>query len=304
MTHPLRAKRPRQGSWARGLVVGSLVSTLAFPQAALAKLDTIVTTEPDAGADAEMERVWELIRTGDARVDAAEYQQAVAAYQEALEILTPRPEWAAQQNMLRSLLAEAHEGVYGIHRNPVHLRKAKVLLEQYIGNLETGSSELGPARRRLEAIEQKLVEIEAAAQQEAAASSDGEVDPSPRPQAQPAATGVDKPPRGPGHPRIVAGSVLTAIGAGALIPTGYFMVKLIDHQQHGREQEDDPNVPQDELDEITADRNQAATLTLISGLAAGAFLATGVALLVTGKRKNRAQKLTVVPAAGGVTVRF
>lgn len=303
MVLPSPALRRRVGSWIQKIVVSGSLVCLVMPRPVAARhQDDELATEP---SDPEMDRVWELIRTGDARADAAEYQEAITSYQAALEVLTTKPEWEAQLNMLRSLLAEAHEGAYGIHRDPVHLRKAKVLLEQYIENLESDSSELAPARNRLEAVEQKLAELEAAQPVPAEGPAVGD---EPESLDDDTAVATARPPksRPPGQPLIVAGGVMAAVGGAALFPAGYGTIRLVREQRAGKDGEQN-GATQPELDSITARRDAALTLAVVSGATAVVLLAVGVTLIVKGKSKNARSGLAwgpVAPAPGGLAVRF
>lgn len=273
---------------------------MGMPRTAMAAMEHAGLVEP--GGD--MDGVWELIRTGDARVDAAEYGAAIEAYHDALKTLSTRPQWSSQLNMVRNTLAEAHEGAFGLDADVIHLRKAKVLLGEYLGNLAADSGDRAAAETRLAAIEAKLEQLGTASAPTAEVADANLVEKEDE-QSQGSVVLEKTTPRDapeaaeragiPGQKLIFVGGGVAALGAVALGPTIYGAVEWRRQQRTGRQGVENGE-SQATLDEIQIRRDLAALITGAAGVAAAVFVVAGVTLIVVGRMKRgSAGRTAVVP---------
>ncbi|NVB36320.1 phage holin family protein [Pseudenhygromyxa sp. WMMC2535] len=195
-----------------------------------------------------------LYKEGEIKFQTADYEDALVLWKRAYAILPDGEDTRAIRHALVYNIAEAHSRAYDVTRNPTHLRKAKILLENYradhralYGDTPEAIAERAEAEDRLAELERKIAESEAAGEQASPlsevpseqgeqaeqAESDQQQPPPPKrplsPQQQWDAEVEQDPVLGPkwakGNKRIVGGAVMTGIGGiFAFVSLGIFSV--------------------------------------------------------------------------------
>jgi hypothetical protein len=218
-------------------IAASLVSSpLVLPETAFAG-------PPDGAAPAEDPALTEaktLYKEGEIKFQTADYEEALALWKKAFAILPDGDEHRAIRHALVYNIAEAHSRAYEVSRNPTHLRKAKILLENYrtdhralYGDEPEAVKERTEVDDRIAQLDKKIAESEAAGETATPLSDEGTTGTTtttdttqPQPPVKPlkpltprqqwdADIKVD-PVYGPiwatGNKRIVGGAILTGIG--------------------------------------------------------------------------------------------
>jgi hypothetical protein len=241
---------------------------------------------------------------------------AIALFEGALAQIPTEPGYAPARARVLLTIVEAHEAAFGRDGELERLRRAKRLLDHYLGPLELldeqGRAAAEERRVRLidaiTAVEEKMRAEEAA--RSAAARRDR------------AAAARRK-----GRAFSRSGAVLTSFGGAGLVLLGVGLGlgratdgKIADLKASKLAQGDDWGLPciddacrearRAELDPLFARGTASNVLVLVGALTGGTLLAGGVTLLVLGRKKTREARsleITPVPAVGptsfGLTLR-
>jgi hypothetical protein len=98
----------------------------------LAHAGNLSFVAPAEGAeDPALTEAKSLYKEGEVKFQTADYEDALALWKKAFAILPDGDETRAIRHALVYNIAEAHRRAYEVSRNPTHLRKAKILLENY-----------------------------------------------------------------------------------------------------------------------------------------------------------------------------
>ncbi|MCA9682005.1 MAG: hypothetical protein KC457_07395 [Myxococcales bacterium] len=210
----------------------------------------------DGGGEDALAEAQDLYQQGEIKFQTADYEEALALWKKAYAMLPDGEENRAIRHALVYNIAEAHSQAYEVTRNPTHLRKAKILLENYraehralYGDEPEAVKERAEADERLAELDRKIAASEEAGEQASpineagggGAGTDGAGTGGPD-------TGNPPPPTKPmtprqqwdyevkmdpmlgpkwakGNRRLVGGAVMTGIGGiFALISLGSFVV--------------------------------------------------------------------------------
>jgi hypothetical protein len=143
-----------------------LTTSLCLALSASLALPDIAFAAPPASDDSAMAQT--LYQEGEALFKTADYDGALEKWRAAYGLLPATADTQAIRNSLAFNIAEAERRAYAIDQDVAHLRKAKILLEDYIaenerlyGNEARAAQERSDAKERLAAID---AEIAAAAQ--------------------------------------------------------------------------------------------------------------------------------------------
>lgn len=279
------------------LVPATLIAWLAPPSVearTLAQPEGVAVEAPsEPPSDDPVEQAQKLFDEGATKFETADYIGAIELWTEAFGLVPNAPENAPVKAKLIANIAAAQERAYVVDKQVSHLNQAKILIERYRGVLDDiyldeleREKELAWVSERLTKIDAELkvvAEREAAKQaaEQAAAERAAAEQPAPRP---------------PGRGLVIGGSVLAGVGAAGL---GVMVSGMV----IGSSNDDISDLPSTDL--VTrADRFRMGrlgnALAIAGGVGGGLLLGVGVALLVVGLKKNRAEgqdtaKLTVVP---------
>jgi tetratricopeptide (TPR) repeat protein len=211
---------------------------------------------PEGQEDPALAEAKSLYKEGEIKFETADYEEALALWKRAFAILPDGEETRTMRHALVYNIAEAHSRAYEISRNPTHLRKAKILLENYradhralYGDEPAAVKERGEVDDRIAELDKKIAASEGAGET-ATPLSDGEADgttppppvpqPVPQPQAKPLSPSQQweanikaDPQLGPmwvkGGKQVGSGATLVALGGfftligGALIVYGSYL---------------------------------------------------------------------------------
>jgi hypothetical protein len=127
---------------------------------------------PGADAPAEDPALTEakrLYKEGEIKFQTADYEEALSLWKSAFAMLPDGDENRAIRHALVYNIAEAHSRAYEVSRNPTHLRKAKILLENYrtdhralYGDEPEAVKERGEVDDRIAELDKKIAASEAA----------------------------------------------------------------------------------------------------------------------------------------------
>jgi len=279
----------------RGLATVLVVTTgVARPVAAGPPVEDMTTASVTL---AEAER----------RLAAGDPDGAIALYEGALEQIPPDPGYAPTRAQVLLTIVEAHEAAFARDGDLERLKRAKRLLDRYLGPLEL-LDEQGRAaaeERRVRLIDAiTAVEEKLRAEQAARAAAE---------RRERAASARRK-----GRAFSTSGAVLTSFGAAGLVlmSAGLGLGRATDGQIDALKanklaQGDDWSLPclddacrearRGELDPLLARGNASNALVIAGAVTGGALLTTGVTLLVLGRKKTREAKaleITPAPAVG------
>jgi tetratricopeptide (TPR) repeat protein len=148
---------------------------------------------PEAQEDPALAEAKALYKDGEDKFETADYEEALALWKRAFAILPDGEETRTMRHALVYNIAEAHSRAYEVSRNPTHLRKAKILLENYradhralYGDEPDAVKERGEVDDRIAELDKKIAASEAAGEAAAPLSEgEGEVAPQPQPQPDP-----------------------------------------------------------------------------------------------------------------------
>lgn len=233
------------------------------------------------GEETPLSRAEQLFRRGVTRYETARYDDAVALWTEAYEILEPTRENRAIRNDLVYNISSAQVEAYRVDRDPKRLRQAKQLLERYVAVYrelsegdDTSEQEIAQAETRIAEIDAMLDDAERKARLEREQRGSAPATAAARRQAR---------------ALVISGAAVTSVGGVAL---GVAFAGVGIGVQADRRFEDQPAQR-----ELNRRRGRQANVLVATGTALGvAFLAAGIALLVIGKRNQR--KLKASPVAG------
>lgn len=223
-------------------IAASLVcATLELPATAHAASPAaywFAAAPEEGGADDALAEAQDLYQQGEIKFQTADYEEALALWKKAYAMLPDGEENRAIRHALVYNIAEAHSRAYEVSRNPTHLRKAKILLENYrVEHLQLYGDDPDAVKERTE-VDDRIAELDkkladsAAANEVAAPLEEGDAtnsgttpQPQPQPQPQPKpltpsqqweADIKNDPTYGPmwvkGGKQVVGGAVLTGIG--------------------------------------------------------------------------------------------
>jgi tetratricopeptide (TPR) repeat protein len=108
-------------------IAGSLISATVPLSAHAGTLEFA----PEAAEDPALAEARSLYKEGEIKFETADYEEALALWKRAFAILPDGEETRTMRHALVYNIAEAHSRAYEVSRNPTHLRKAKILLENY-----------------------------------------------------------------------------------------------------------------------------------------------------------------------------
>jgi hypothetical protein len=292
------------------LVLGPLEFTAA----------TALAQDPVAAEDPQLAEAKALNKEAEIKFQTAEYEDALALWKHAFAILPDGEDTRTIRNALVYNIAEAHIRAYDVSRNQMHLRKAKILLENYrdeharlYGDDPAAAAERASTDERLAQLEQKLAESEARGET-AVALDDGPdpvapvTGPAPGPAPPPAQLTPNQiweqqikadPELGPkwdkGRSQIVGGAVLTGIGSLFLLGT----VAMVGWGGQLRTASQQPCDPADFLNVCSEFDGTGAFVTGgVFGVIGLSLAAPGIALIAIGaKRRSDVKKARPRPVS-------
>ncbi|PRP95545.1 hypothetical protein ENSA5_38280 [Enhygromyxa salina] len=254
------------------LVAASLVPSLA----------SAAQAEDPAAPEAEA-----MFRRGQAKYETADYNGAIELWTEAYALVDPSPENASIKALLMYNLAQAHIRAYELDQNAIHLKQAQQLLESFRSNLKVLydnptqlKEESAKADMRLAEVEAMLAELEA--KDEAKDEEPPAVEPPPVVEPRDDPPLVDDGERS-GKPLIIAGGAVTGLGAalgvvgivGGVMATGANDISDLEPTDL------------DARDQRFATGRTGNALALVGAIGAGVLLTTGIALIVSGVKRNK-----------------
>lgn len=214
---------------------------------------------------------------GQVLFDLADYEGAIARWTEAYLLLTqPR-----QQLRLMYTLAETHMRAHEVSRDPSHLRRARILFEQFLSGVRTYSegraslsSDFANASVRIEQIDRALALLDRQAEEQrallrAVAVGAARVEPSPAVRTM-RATGI---------------GLTAAAGVGLALMTAGLVLGARASDEVGL-----AGLPEDERALLLARGRRYNALAIAGGVLGGAMLAAGVPLLVIAGRRARSER--------------
>lgn len=157
-------------------IAGSLISASVPLSAHAGTLEFA----PEAAEDPALAEARSLYKEGEIKFETADYEEALALWKRAFAILPDGEETRTMRHALVYNIAEAHSRAYEVSRNPTHLRKAKILLENYradhralYGDEPDAVKERTEVDDRIAELDKKIAASEAAGEA-ATPLSDGE----------------------------------------------------------------------------------------------------------------------------------
>ncbi len=261
--------------------------------------------QAEAQVDQNIEAAKALHQEARAKYELFEYLEAIELWEKAYAKLGTEAEYASIRSAVVYNLATARSKQYGIDKDIVHLKKAKLLLERYAVEQESlgNQEDLERARKTIEEIDAELAKAEAEA--EPTPSPTG-----PEPEREPEAslgTSETGPSRddggaGPGRPLMIGGAVALAVGVGGFGLMGAGFAQASSAQK----EYDDLDTPISELEGLEK-RGKAGNAMGIAGTVVGVVgVGAGVALLVLGAKKNKSQvsaRPELAPGYAGIGIR-
>jgi tetratricopeptide (TPR) repeat protein len=251
---------------------------------ALACLTPIQVARAQSPVEASQSEAYDearaLYEEGVGRYETADYLGAIDLWTQAFTLLPNLAEYAKINADLIFNLARAHEKQFDVDNDPAQLRQAIILLERYIESLPNLYAD-DVAEFDAQKTKTTQVKTDIEARLDAYESS--------RP-AGPASGPGDSPPE-PGRSLVITGAVLTAVGGLALGASGYGMAA-------GAQANDISDVDPTDIDERRTqfDRGRSMnTIAIAGGVSAGVLIATGVALIVVGKKKGKESRVALTP---------
>jgi tetratricopeptide (TPR) repeat protein len=284
-----------------GVLLCALQMGLVSPHAwALAPGDTTEepATEkeaPDTAPDDATAEAVRLYNQGVARFRSADYEGAIDAFSQALEVLTAvEGDTYVQAGMLENL-ARAQAKAFDVDGDVQRLRAACEIYERLLGRAEyfqLTKEDEERLRTRLEEVEKALEEAERPPEPAAAEPVQK------KPVAKPV---VDRPPDKRWRGLTISGAVLTGVGAclGGGMVAGLVLGERANDKVSNLETLDEEEERMDEYDRGLLYNKLAIGM----GVAGGVVLVTGVALLAVGQaRKRRSRRVALMPVLGPHTL--
>ncbi|MEM9461306.1 MAG: hypothetical protein AAGF11_44490 [Myxococcota bacterium] len=313
LNHP--EHRPRSARALGGLLVAVL--TIAGPtatvRAAPAPADEVSTESelPDAECDAtpsldeaKLMTARDLYARGEESFKRGDYLGTVEAWEQVL-VLMPDNEAT-----LRVQLAHAHRGAYRDDDDIDHLRSARALFNDQLSSLSADDA----AREDLEA---EIAEIDAtfAALEAARAKAQAERDEAIRQEQilrnQQALAAAEAE-----HQRNIqkiyygVGGSLTGLGLGSLAAMTALLVRGAQTDRQGQETASMTDLAEGRYRDLLAEGERYNRAAVATGIVGGVLTLSGASLLVVAAIRHKRvvglteDKVAVVPAVGGVRVRF
>lgn len=264
--------------------------------AALAGPEPTEADDPLAGAQT-------LYDKGRAKFETADYPAAIELWTEAYAQVPDTAEGGQIKVLLIYNIATAREKAFELTRDPVQLRQARILLEDFersipalYGEGQEAEAERARVREKLAAVEAQLEEIEREQQArddhpqmpgdgvepgtDPASSSDPATD---EPASDPAAKGL-----------VIAGAATLGLGVAGLGMMGAGLAI-------GDEANDISDLDPTDVDARRErfDRGRTGnTLAIAGGAVGGALVITGAVLLALGLKRKKASAVALVPSMG------
>lgn len=297
-----------------GLCLSLLAAAVSgAPSTAWAGPATATTADPLTEAKDYYER-------GRAKFETADYLGAIDLWQQAYGSLKNDDASVEIRAALAYNIAAAREEAYKLSGDILELKRARVLLNRYISEIEA-LVEAGPerdemlsgAKERLARIDELIAKDEANAKATPGpkaggdgdgSSGDGDAGEGPTPETGDPNPVVDGGSGGAGKPLIFAGAGVAALGlAGVGVGAAFLAIGKSKNDEVGELVGPDDEASR--VDAITA--GERANTIAIGGLVAGGvLLATGGVLIGLGLKKNKSSKVAAVPwmqrNGGGVTL--
>lgn len=272
--------------WLRSLAVVCAALTAApRPVGAAAPAEA-----PAADAKAEAKRLFD---EGSEAYNLGNFEVAIERFEAAYGLTRANP--------LLYNIAQAYTKRYELDQEPAHLRKAKVLFENFAKISESSGEDPRDARARAAAIDEKLAGLAVAAEPE----------PAPEPVAEPVSVGPEPAPPAPKKLPYRPGSLGVAgyatIGAGLLGGAALLTVGLISGSRLATQRADESafvNLTPERAAAYDANMTKAGALAF-GGLGAGVGLAVvGAILVATDAARGRKAARRASLRAGGLSVAF
>jgi hypothetical protein len=253
------------------------------------------TATPAAQAD-PLADAQQLYERGRVKFETADYAAAILLWTEAYASLPETAESSQIKALLIYNIATAREKQYDVSRDPTELRQAAILLQSFersipalYGEGAEAEAEHAKVKARLDTVQQRLAEHEAAQAQGRDPADEGEpVEPQP----SLGATTTDEPQPSGGRGLVIGGAVAASLGVGGLglMAAGLGM---------GARANDLSGLAPDDIDGRRAQFDRGRTgnaLAIAGGVAGGALLVTGAVLLGLGLTRRRAGTVALAPA--------
>jgi tetratricopeptide (TPR) repeat protein len=266
---------------ASSICVGPRVAAAAPAQAEAEQADADADAEP---APAQPSQAETLYRKGQAKYETADYAGAIEQWTEAYALVDPTPENAAIKVLLLYNLAQAHVKAHELDEDPIHLKQALQLLENFKLAVDLLYEDEAARAEELDKVEGKIDELEAKI---AALEPEPEPEPEPKPEPpSPSAGPVDQGPVDgprPGTPLIAAGAAVGGIGL------AFGVVGVVGAVIGARANNVDGLDPLDvEAREDQFRRGRTGNALAVAGaILGGVLLPTGVALIAVGVTRNK-----------------
>lgn len=268
------------------------------PRAALAAPAEADAERADAEAEpapAQPSQAEALYRRGQAKYETADYAGAIELWTEAYALVDATPENAAIKALLLYNLAQAHVKAHELDEDPIHLKQALQLLENFKLSVNLLYEDEAAQAEELARVEGKIAEVEA----KIAALEQEEPEPEPDPEPPPPSVGpVDQGPVDtprPGTPLIAAGAAVGGIG---LVFGVVGVVGAVMGAQANDVDALDPLDVESREDQFRRGRTGNA-LAFAGAILGGVLLPTGVALIAVGVTRNKraaSARVSVSPA--------
>lgn len=264
-----------------------------------------------AGGEPASEDIGELWQRAQARIDTAEYDEAIELLTRLYDAIALDPDAATLRQRVQWALHRAHVGAHGVDGDLQHLYVARDLLDKYQEALPPGEverrTEAETARTQVQAAideqeareaEARAAEERAAAEREAAEREAAEREAARR-QAEVVSAqetgGADEPPPAESRGLIIAGAVGAGLGlvgfgvmAGGLGSANAAVDTFI-------------NEP-DEREDARDDVRRGNTIGIVGATAGGVLVVGGAVLLAVGLRRRAAVKGSLAAGPGTVGV--
>lgn len=240
---------------------------------------------PSGELDDAADEAQRLFSEADARYQTSDYRGAVEAFTRAYAVsqaIEDEPLRDRVQAAIMFNLGRAHLKAYSVDEEPEHLRQAIELFEKYLAqsaeleDQRETERELREARALLEAYEHPQMD-------------DGE--PEPPPTGEPPATGEPPPTGEARRNRVALAGYVTLVGVGVGIGVSGGGAAIAARAQRDY----DAGPTRAERDDAITRGRVGNVLIIAGGAFAGAMVVTGIALIATGKSKQR-RDLALVPA--------
>ncbi len=121
--------------------------------------------EASTVAESDVSGAEKLWKEGKIHFETADYEDAVDKWKQAYALLPDAEESRAMRHALAYNISEAQAKAYEVNRNPMHLRKAKVLLEDYLEQHRSLYGDVPEALAERTKVGERLREVEAMIQQ-------------------------------------------------------------------------------------------------------------------------------------------